>query len=71
MSALAAAPCAFVTAPTTWRIMYRVDPDALLILEVYAKKSRKILQEVMDRCKKRLKDYDQAVKQAVEEPPER
>ncbi len=48
-----------------WRIMVRVDPDAVLILEVYAKKSRAIPQEVIDRCRKRLKDYDQAAKKAV------
>jgi phage-related protein len=43
-----------------WRIMYRVDPGEVLILEVYAKKTRKIPAEVIDRCKKRLKDYDAA-----------
>lgn len=48
-----------------WRIMYRIDPDAILILEVYAKKTKKIPQEVIDRCKKRLKDYDEAVKRAA------
>jgi phage-related protein len=45
-----------------WRIMYRVDGDALVILEVYAKKTRKIPQEVMDRCRKRLVGYDSATK---------
>ena len=53
-----------------WRIMYRVDPDAVLIVEVYPKKTRKIPQEIIDRCKKRLKDYDEAVKKAAKEPPE-
>jgi phage-related protein len=48
-----------------WRIMYRVDSDAILVLEVYAKKTRKIPQEVIDRCKRRLKDYDAAAKEAV------
>ena len=47
-----------------WRIMYRVDPDAVLILEVYAKKTRTIPKAVIDRCKQRLKDYDEAVKAA-------
>jgi phage-related protein len=45
-----------------WRIMYRVDPDAVLVLEVYAKKTRKIPNEVIERCKRRLKDYDDAIK---------
>jgi phage-related protein len=41
-----------------WRIMYRIDPDAVLVIEVYSKKSRKIPDEVIDRCKLRLKWYD-------------
>jgi len=41
-----------------WRIMYRVDPDAVLVLEVYAKKTRQIPQAVIDRCNKRLQNYD-------------
>jgi phage-related protein len=46
----------------SWRIMYRVDPDAVLVLEVYAKKTKKIPKKVIDRCKKRLKDYDATAK---------
>lgn len=51
-----------------WRIIYRVDADAVLILEVYAKKTRKIPLEVMDRCKKRLKDYDEIAKKVAQKP---
>ena len=47
-----------------WRIMYRVDADAILILEVYSKKTRKIPDEVIKRPKGRLKRYDDAVKAA-------
>jgi phage-related protein len=50
-----------------WRIVYRLDPDAVLVLEVYAKKTRKIPQEVIDRCKQRLKHYDDTVKKAARE----
>jgi phage-related protein len=46
-----------------WRIMYRVDADAVLILEVYAKKTRRIPDEVIVRCKRRMAQYDWAVKQ--------
>ena len=49
----------------SWRIIYRVDADAVLIVEVYPKKTRKIPQEVIDRCKKRLKNYDEIVKKAA------
>ena len=45
-----------------WRIMYRVDTDAILVLEVYSKKSRKIPDEVIERCKQRLKQYDSVAK---------
>ena len=47
-----------------WRIMYRIDSDAILILEVYSKKTQKIPNEVIERCKKRLNQYDAAVKAA-------
>ena len=51
-----------------WRIVFRVDADAVLVLEVYAKKTRKTPAEVMDRCKKRLKDYDEIAKRAAQKP---
>jgi phage-related protein len=47
-----------------WRIMYRIDTDAVLILEVYSKKTRKVPDEVTERCQQRLKHYDAAVKAA-------
>lgn len=51
-----------------WRIMYRIDPDAVLILEVYAKKTPKIPEEVMERCVQRLKRYDLVVKSSGKKP---
>ena len=33
-----------------WRIMFRVDADAVLVLEVYPKKTRKVPDEVIKRC---------------------
>lgn len=45
-----------------WRIMYRIDADLILILDVYAKKTNKIPDEVIKRCQQRLKNYDAAVK---------
>jgi phage-related protein len=44
----------------TWRIVYRIDPDAIIILEVFSKKSRETPKAVIEECKKRLKDYDNA-----------
>ena len=47
-----------------WRIMYRIDADAVLILEVYSKKTRKIPDEVIRRCKQRIKRYESDLKAA-------
>jgi phage-related protein len=47
-----------------WRTMYRIDSDAILVLEVYPKKTRKIPGAVMDRRKDRLKDYEAVVRAA-------
>lgn len=45
-----------------WRIMYRIDADAVLILEVYSKKTRKIPDEVIRWCKQRIKQYESDLK---------
>jgi phage-related protein len=42
----------------SWRIIYRIDPDAIVILEVFEKRSRQTPKAVIDACKKRLQDYD-------------
>jgi phage-related protein len=44
----------------TWRIVYRLDADAIVVLEVFSKKRRATPKAVIDACKKRLKDYDHA-----------
>ena len=44
----------------TWRIIYRVDPDAVVILEVFSKKTPQTPKKVVEVCKERLKDYDDA-----------
>ena len=45
-----------------WRIMYRIDADAIVILEVFKKKSAKTPKRVLDVCKLRLKVYDRETK---------
>jgi len=42
----------------TWRIIYRVDSDAIVILEVFAKKTQATPGQVIEICKKRLKQYE-------------
>ncbi len=45
-----------------WRIMLRMDTDAIVILEVFAKKSRATPKKVIATCKRRLRSYDDAVR---------
>ena len=47
-------------ARVTWRIIYRIDSDAIVILEVFSKKSRETPRSVIDACKRRIKEYDNA-----------
>ena len=51
-----------VDANATWRIMYRVDADAVLVMEVFAKKTQTTPQSVIKVCKQRLRDYDALTK---------
>jgi phage-related protein len=41
-----------------WRIIYRIDDDAILIVEVFNKTFREAPDSVIDTCKKRLSKYD-------------
>ena len=45
-----------------WRVIYRVDPDAVVILEVFSKKSRTTPEDVIQTCHRRLAAYDRAAK---------
>lgn len=42
----------------TWRIVHRIDADAIVIVDVFTKKTRKTPKAVIERCKDRLKRYD-------------
>lgn len=42
----------------TWRILYRVDSDAVLILDVFEKKTATTPKRVIGICKERLQRYD-------------
>jgi phage-related protein len=41
----------------TWRLIYRVDPDAIVILDVFKKTTRQTPQRVIERCRRRLRLY--------------
>lgn len=43
----------------TWRIVYRIDSDAIVILDIFEKKTKKTSQMVIENCKRRLKLYNE------------
>ncbi len=45
---------------TQWRLVYRIDTDAIVILEVFAKKTGATPKAVIDTCRERLKEYKDA-----------
>lgn len=48
---------------TTWRVIYRLDADAVVIGEVFAKKTAQTPQVVIDVCKRRFRMYDKATEE--------
>ena len=46
----------------TWRIMHRIDPDAIVILDIFDKKTRETPRRVIDDCQKRIRQYDNDLK---------
>jgi phage-related protein len=42
----------------SWRIVYRVDVDAIIILEVFRKQSQQTPKAVIEACRRRIQDYD-------------
>lgn len=44
----------------TWRILYRIDPDAVVIGDVFAKKTQKTPPNILEACRRRFKLYDEA-----------
>lgn len=43
---------------STWRIVYRIDADAIVVVEVFKKKSTATPKNVIEICKARLSEYD-------------
>ena len=41
-----------------WRIIYRIDSDAIVIFEVFSKKTKKTPQSIINVCKRRIRGYD-------------
>ena len=47
-------------AQAAWRIVYRIDDDAIVIVEVFSKKTRDTPPAVIGTCRRRLPHYDAA-----------
>ena len=45
----------------TWRIVYRVDHDAVIVGDVFSKKTQTTPKVVIDLCKARFKHYDEII----------
>jgi phage-related protein len=47
-----------------WRIFYRIDEDAIIIVGVFSKTTNTTPKSVIDTCKARFARYDQRVRDA-------
>lgn len=45
----------------TWRLMYHVAADAVVILDVFSKKTEATPTRVLDTCRKRLAEFSRVV----------
>lgn len=43
-----------------WRVIYRIDEDAIVIAEVFKKKTEQTPKRIIDICKARFRRYDDA-----------
>jgi phage-related protein len=41
-----------------WRIIYRIDPDHVIVVDVFAKTTEQTPRHLIDACKARLRAYD-------------
>ena len=48
----------------TWRILYHVDRDAIVILDIFPKKSRTTPKHMINVAQKRLRMYQNAIKES-------
>src|SRR5215212_1721404 len=42
----------------TWRLIYRLEADAIVILEVFRKQTQQTPQAVIDACRKGIQSYE-------------
>lgn len=46
----------------SWRIIYRTDPDVIVIADVFAKQTRATPHHILERARRRLGAYDSTAK---------
>jgi len=46
-----------------WRLVYSVEPDAILVLEVFRKSTRQTPPKVKETCRKRVREYRRLVQE--------
>jgi len=51
----------------TWRIIYRLDPEAVIIAEVFSKKTQQTPTTIVANCRERLRRYDCIVQTTEDE----
>lgn len=44
----------------SWRVVYRLDRDAIVIADAFAKTTRATPQRVIEQCQRRLRHYDES-----------
>ncbi|HEX5387690.1 MAG TPA: type II toxin-antitoxin system RelE/ParE family toxin [Gemmatimonadales bacterium] len=52
---------------SSWRIICRLDPDAVVIVDVFSKKTRATPDVVIQVCRRRLRFYDEATRSVEED----
>lgn len=45
-----------------WRIIHRIDPDAIVIVDIFDKRTRATPLSAIERCRDRLRRYDEAAR---------
>lgn len=42
-----------------WRLVYRLDADAILVVDLFRKTTQATPKQAIDRCKRRLRTYEE------------
>jgi phage-related protein len=48
-----------------WRIVHRIDTDAVVIADVFDKRTRATPSSVIQRCRERLRRYDDVAREGA------